>query len=311
MACNYPITAYRVGTFVKGKMFYEVVFEERKGDVVERLHLPCGKCLGCMLERSRQWAIRCVHEAKMHERNCFITLTYNDEHLPAYESLDYTDFQKFMKRLRKHAKGHKIRFFMCGEYGDRRKRPHYHACIFGYDFMDRVLFKRTGSGSNIYTSEELQKIWSDNKENPIGFASVGDVTFDSAGYISRYVLKKSFGHMADHEYKEIDMETGEVISREKEFVHMSLKPGIGYPFYKKYFSDVFPNDLVVADGVAMKPPKYYTKKLREEDADTHELVLARRMDKGIEKGEETESRMLQKEKVLEASIKFLKREMEA
>ena len=119
-----------------------VVFSRNSGYDDRRVSVPCGQCIGCRLERSRQWAVRCVHESSLHRFSSFITLTYNDEHLPSDRSLNVEHFQRFMKRLRKHLEPLKIRFFHCGEYGDKFRRPHYHAIVFGYDFPDRIPFQK-------------------------------------------------------------------------------------------------------------------------------------------------------------------------
>ena len=164
--------------------------------------LPCGRCVGCRLKRSKEWAIRCIHESKLHSDNAFITLTYDDKKLPyrpigvppADKSLYYPDFQKFMKRLRKAYSGRIIRFYMAGEYGEQFGRPHFHACLFGVDFSDKIPFKKTPSGSVIYTSKILEKLW------PYGFSSVGNVDFQSAAYVARYIMKKITGAAADSHY---------------------------------------------------------------------------------------------------------------
>lgn len=148
------------------------------------LRLPCGQCVGCRLERSRQWALRCVHEASLHDSNLFVTLTYDDEHLPEFNSLYYPDFQKFMKRLRKKFSRENIRFYMCGEYGETTLRPHYHVILFNFDLPDRRLYRRSHSGDHLFTSEILTKIWGK------GFCPFGNVTFQSAAYTARYIMKK-------------------------------------------------------------------------------------------------------------------------
>lgn len=292
-----------------GKLFgYEIVFDERKGDVVAELRLPCGKCDGCKLERARQWAVRCMHESSLYDENCFITLTYNDEHLPDRGELDYEHFQLFMKRLRKKFKGRKIKFFMCGEYGGDRNRPHFHAALFNVDFMDKVYYKTTRAGSKLFTSETLNKLWSDKGGEPIGFTTVGTLTFDSAGYIARYTMKKLYD--GKDQYEEIDFETGEVYYREKEFTSMSLKPGIGADFYKKWKSDMFPRDVCVIKGKAMKPPQYYTKKLAKEDPLCYDDVQFNRYQNGMKRSvDNTLERLEVKEKVLKSAIKSLKREL--
>ena len=116
--------------------------------------LPCGKCAECLLEKARDWAVRCTHEAKMHQKDCFITLTYSDQNLPPDGKLNYTHFQLFSKRLRKYA-GKDIGFFMCGEYGESTQRPHYHACIFGWDPEDKEIWNESKHGDTLWTSKKL------------------------------------------------------------------------------------------------------------------------------------------------------------
>jgi len=180
MPCFRPLSAYRTDDG-------QIVFNVTRSDSLRftALVLPCGKCVGCYLERSRVWAVRCMHEAQCHDVSSFITLTYSDENLPYQSSLHYPDFKKFCRRMRA-LKG-PFRFFMAGEYGELHDRPHYHACVFGLSFPDRKLFKRSGSGFNLYTSAELSRLW------PYGHASVGDLSFESAAYVARYCVKKSEG----------------------------------------------------------------------------------------------------------------------
>lgn len=141
----------------------------------KQITIPCGQCIGCRLERSRQWAMRCVHESKLYTYNSFITLTYNNESLPANGSLDKTHYQKFMKRFRKQHPKKTIRFYMCGEYGDQTLRPHYHAIIFNHHFDDRK-HHNTIKGNKLYKSDILQETWGK------GHCLIGDVTFESAAY---------------------------------------------------------------------------------------------------------------------------------
>ena len=110
-----------------------------------------------------------MHEAQLHEHSCFVTLTYDEAHLPAGLSLDHRHFQLFMKRFREHALPAKIRFYMCGEYGDINGRPHYHALVFGHFPVDRVFFRTSGAGSKCYTSKSLDALWG------YGSVFVGDV----------------------------------------------------------------------------------------------------------------------------------------
>jgi hypothetical protein len=251
MACYHPLLAYKLD----GKVTFNKPFVHAKG-----FNLPCGQCIGCRLEYSRQWAVRLVHEAQMHNNNSFITLTFDDENLYQRDnpySLDVGEFQKFMKRFRK-GKGKNVRFFHCGEYGDKNKRPHYHAIIFGWDFPDKTLWS-VRDGVQLYVSEELQNLW------PYGFSTIGEVTFQSCAYVARYVMKKMKGEAAEDYYKTVDPHTGEVLDIKPEYCTMSRRPGIGAAWIEKYKNDVYPNDYVVINGKEVRPPRYYDNILSEEE----------------------------------------------
>lgn len=147
MPCYHPLKAYRAPGG-------GVAFNVRDGYADLPVDLPCGQCAGCRWTKAKDWSLRCVHEAQLHSRNCFITLTYNDEHLPENESLDVEHWQLFAKKLR-HRFG-KFRFLHCGEYGELG-RPHYHALLFGLDFgHDRIKLKKK-DGNELFTSESLDK----------------------------------------------------------------------------------------------------------------------------------------------------------
>lgn len=303
MTCYHPIQAYQCWDG-------SVVFTElRRHDARRTLLLACGQCGGCRLNRSRQWAVRCLNEAQMHEENCFITLTYKD----APMSLDYSVFQAFMRRLRKYVmRTHrlKVRFFMSGEYGTNPLnggpygRPHYHACLFGYDFPDRVYHAKSDSGFKIYRSDILAKLW------PHGFSSVGDVSFESAAYVARYILKKLTGDGEDTYYNIFDPSSGEIWTRAKEFCHMSLKPGIGSTWLSKFSSDVYPDGQMVVNGSKVNPPKYYDRWLKREDELAWEDLAYRREIEALTRAEDsTAARLLVREQVENARVSFLKRKL--
>jgi hypothetical protein len=303
MPCFHPLQAYKTSAG-------EVVFHESaRHDIVRSLTLPCGQCVGCRLERSRQWAVRCLHEASLYTNNCFITLTYSDEHLPSDRSLHYQDFQKFMKRLRKAHRGidpvegqYPIRFYMAGEYGENFGRPHFHACIFNFRFSDQKLWKRTDVGSRIYRSDQLEKLW------PFGYSSIGDVNFQSAAYVARYIMKKINGRDQDQHYEFVIPETGEIVKRTPEFNKMSLKPGIGYDWYKEFKTDVYPHDYVVVNGKKVRPPRFYDKKFKAEDPISFEAIEFEREQRARSKYEDnTVERLAAKEKVAKARLRQLKR----
>lgn len=242
MTCFSPLAAWQTDSG-------EIVFVER-GRIWRSLELPCGQCIGCRLERSRQWAVRCVHEASLYDSNAFVTLTYDDAHCAT--SLDYRDFQLFMKRLRKRFPC--VRFYMCGEYGELSFRPHFHAILFNIRFPDLV-----SVGKDLYRSPILEDLWG------FGFSSVGSVTFDSAAYVARYVMKKITGDAADVHYSRTDIRTGEVVRCVPEFTRMSLKPAVGLNWIRLYFAEVMANSGVVVNGHVTDIPKYYKQYLKDTD----------------------------------------------
>jgi len=298
MPCYHPLKAFQC-------FDRTIVFDEtRKHDIVRQLELPCGQCIGCRLERSRQWAIRCMHESQLHTHNSFITLTYDNTHLPSDGSLDYKDFQLFLKRLRKAlaSRGLTVRYYMAGEYGELHARPHFHACIFGYDFPDKKLWKRTASGSMLYRSQELETLW------PFGHSTVGDVTFESAAYVARYIMKKQTGKEAHKHYQFTSLDTGEIVQMQSEYNKMSLKPGIGAEWYKKYRSDVYPHDYVVVRGKKVRPPKFYDKKYKTDfPYEYDELLYKREQRAKLNLEDNTWERLAVKEQVTQAKLQKLKR----
>lgn len=226
-----------------------VVFELSKGFHDRPMVVPCGQCIGCRLERSRQWAVRCMHEASLHDANCLLTLTYDPEHMPAYGSLDKNAFPLFMKRLRKGLPPKSVRYFHCGEYGDRRGRPHYHALLFGYDFPDKYVWRQRGEYP-VWRSDSLERLW------PFGQSEIGTVTFESAAYVARYVMKKVTGKDSDVAYAFCD-EDGVVQQLEAEYTTMSRRPGIGAEWFRRFGGEVYPADRVIVRGKAAKPPRFY------------------------------------------------------
>lgn len=261
--------------------------------------LPCGQCVSCRIKRTREWAVRCVHEAQMHELNCFVTLTYNDEHLPSDGSLDIRHWQLFAKRLRKRIGS--FRFFACGEYGDDSGRPHYHFCLFGADFgFDRSLFSRTPQGNDLFTSPLLDEVWGK------GFCTIGALTFESAAYVARYVMKKLSGEAALIRYMGVDLLTGEELEPlKREFITMSRGGtgglgGIGSSWFAKYGSDVYPADQVVHEGKAFQPPRFYDGKL--DPVFLLELKARRQELVGERSDDLTEDRLKIREVVMEAKL---------
>lgn len=291
MPCYTPLSGWRAREVNPKTGKRRIVFNQSEGFADMRVDFACGQCIGCRIERSRHWAIRCVHEASLYEDNCFITLTYSPQHLPADGSLCLEHFQKFMKRLRKKFAPRIIRFFHCGEYGETFERPHYHACLFNFDLLDRVLFKRKDNIC-LYTSEILQALW------PYGFVTVGNVTFESAAYVARYIMKKITGEHSDGWYA----------GRKPEYITMSRRPGIGADWYKKFSSDVFPSDEVVLNGKVLTVPKFYAKLLEIDRVAEFERIKRKRKAKALERSDDnTFDRLRVREQVKRAQLRQLKR----
>lgn len=295
MPCFHPLKAFQTDAG-------DIVFAER-GKIRRSLTLPCGRCIGCRLERSRQWAVRCMHESSMHTDNSFVTLTYSDEYIPHDYSLNYRHFQLFMKRVRKSYS--RVRFYMCGEYGETYSRPHYHACLFGLRPRDLTPWRRSSAGFQLFRSASLEKLW------PYGSVEVGDVSFESAAYVARYIMKKVTGSNAEKHYEIVDGITGEIYSRVPEFTRMSLKPGIGHDWYRKYSAEVFPLDRVVVRGHEAKPPRYYFNMLKSDPGLLSDFVEHERYLKSLTLGDENSyDRLAVREEVTAAKLKSLKRGIE-
>ena len=267
----------------------------------------------------------------MHTSNCFITLTFANfswhdarkvlKGIPyAYHrqssamDLIYDEFQLFMKRFRKKYSNKTIRFYMAGEYGESFDRPHFHACIFGHDFEDKKFLTRTQTGSILYTSKILEELW------PDGYSSIGDVNFESAAYVARYIMKKmngkprldEKGNFIDPEqhYEFCDLMTGEVFKRTPEFNKMSLKPGIGQSWFDKYMDDVYTSDHVVVRGKKCRPPRFYDGKFKKLFPDEFDDIQYKREQDGRSRYEDnTLERLAVKEKVAMAKLSFLKRKI--
>ncbi len=225
--------------------------------------VPCGRCVGCRAEQGRQWAVRMMHESRMHDSNLFVTLTYADEELPDNGGLEPKDFTRFIKALR--AEGQTFSFFGCGEYGERTARPHYHALLFGARFSDRLDFS-----SNVWRSPIMENIWGR------GRTEIGTVTMASASYVSGYVRKK----VKAERYERANPFTGELLK--PEFARMSLRPAIGKRWIEKYWRDVYPRDFVVIEGHEAKPPRYYDKFMDREHPELMEEVRQKRYNEALE-----------------------------
>jgi len=295
VSCYRPLKAFRSSNG-------EVRLGEAPGDGYP-LELPCSRCIGCKLDRARAWSIRITHEASLYDSNLFVTFTYDDAKLPkgswSLFSLEYGDFHRFMKQLRRKYRGVSksvdgrtpIRFFVSGEYGGRTKRPHWHAILFNMRFPDQ---QRLMNGT--YRSTICDELWK------YGNTVIGDVTPQSASYVAGYTLKKVHGARAPEHYEDVvDTSTGELLARRPEFVVMSRRPGIGSWWYDRYGRDCFPNDFAVQEGKKYKVPRYYWKRF-EVEADAgivEDVAFARELRARARVSDSTPERRLVREVVAE------------
>lgn len=301
MVCYRPLEAWRGKDLNPETGKRPVVFSVSQGLADMPVSLPCGQCIGCRLEYSRQWASRIMLEASTHEFNSFVTLTYNEDNLPYPPSLDHRHIQKFLKRLRKRLPGQNLRYYMAGEYGSDTFRPHYHICLFGWDFPDKCLFSRKND-NNLYTSDFLNTLW------PYGFSSVGALTFESAAYVARYVTKKI--NNQDKAYEYTDPETGQVFDLKREYSASSTRPAVGRDWFYKFTSDVYPADNLVIRGVLQKPPKYFDRLLEESDAKLYRQIRGDRVKVAkTHRADTTSSRLKVREKVKTSQTSTLTRSL--
>lgn len=304
MPCYHPLTAYKSLTekTPAGKAFISFDRKNVTNSPWEKLSVPCGSCIGCRIDRSKQWALRCVHEASMFEHNCFLTLTFSPEHLNELGTLVKSDFQKFMKRLRKKRSGmeavyvnddwrYPIRYFHCGEYGSLLERPHHHALLFNFDFADKKVFS-VSQGVTLYSSALLEATWE------MGFCTVGEVTYQSAAYVARYVTKKVNGMHAGSHYLRGDPDTGEAYYLEPEYITMSRRPGIGKLWFDKFAGDVYPKDFITFDGHAHKSPSYYDNLHADLDPESMAKIKRKRKLAAIEHAEDSTSRRLKSREII-------------
>lgn len=305
MACFRPLKAYKAEG---GRITFDPT---GVSGAVAPLQLKCGQCVGCRIDKTREWALRIMHEAQEHEANSFITLTYDETHIPYDGSVDKSHFQSFMKRLR--AKIGPCRFFHCGEYGDETFRPHYHAILFGQDFRkDRTLL-HTKKGYPLYVSAALTETWK------MGFCTVADVTFDSAAYVARYTIKKATTPNSDDPvvledqaatyaeiYRRIDPITGEEYYVKPEYATMSLKPGIGKNWFDRWGDEVFPHDEVIHRGRRFRPPRYYDALYERKNPREHESVKSARRDRVRNSADYTPDRLATRARVATARAKSKK-----
>lgn len=271
MTCFNPIKAYRFLDDVDhltGKWPVRLVPQHpdyRKHRPYEVLYLPCGRCLGCKLDRARDWSIRVYLESLdwSSDQQLFITLTYDDDHLPASGSLHPPDMTKFLKRLRK-SNVLPLRYFQCGEYGAKSLRPHHHMILFGVELPD---MRRYYSGSNLYESELLRQLW------PFGEHRIAWVTPETIAYTTRYCTKKLAPDKLAYER----------IGCHPEYITMSRRPAIGYNWFINHYRDLYALDyMCLQNGIKCRIPRLFDKKFELMDPDGFKTIKQSRLKKTYE-----------------------------
>lgn len=293
MACYHP-SKVRVRRKLAGE-------RERLDDQM----VGCGNCLGCRSDQAREWAIRLNHESRYHDDAWFITLTYDDDHLPTHGSLAPEDLQGFFKRLRRHYSGRRLSYYACGEYGDQSQRPHYHAVLCGAPLLDRDRLPDR-DGRPVWHSELLDAKWG------LGLVDVATVSPGACAYVAGYVNKKIRHRHADKRYTRVIPETGELVELVPEFSRMSRRPAIARGWIEKYWRDVYPRDFVVQEGREYNPPRYYDRfmDLPDDKGGSHErrtLMEEVRFQRWKDRTELADEKLIMKEKIHRARNRLFNR----
>lgn len=323
MACNKPLTAYKADD---GSIYFKAGEILTSGGNGKPFNVPCGQCIGCRISYARDWALRCQHEAHMYSLkklpSSFLTLTYDEKHCPKDKSLVPNDLTLFLKRLREYYSRvynkKDIRYFACGEYGERTYRPHYHMILFGVDFSEDR--KRYNPKSNkYYTSEKLNDLWKLGEKNIIA-----KVNFETSAYVASYIQKKHKGkywRCKKHSNPEpCKLPCSKCNTLKEQFVVMSRgtadNRGIGYTWFKKYgqTSDCYLHDRVIVKkpNIYCKPPRYYDKLLKEDNLELYEKIKTVRAESSEyhKHTNDSHSRLAIAEKCLEIKMRRLKKDLD-
>lgn len=299
MACYHPLKGWPIGNTRTGKVNYKITGYDAdhieyqngywhtvptsvRGQAAERVvrdfvEIPCGQCIGCRMDHSRQWANRLMLELEYHDSAYFVTLTYDDEHIPTAlyadpetgeafpaRTLRKRDCQLFMKRLRKLYPDDKIRFYLAGEYGPKTQRPHYHAIIFGLHLDDLRFYKKSELGFDYMISDKLSDIWRN------GYVVVSEVTWETCAYTSRYVTKKLTGDLG---------EFYDAHNIEPPFSLMSRRPGIAAQWYEAHpdlYDYEYINIATPKGARKFAPPKYFDRLYEKDCPEEYQELKERR-----------------------------------
>lgn len=261
--------------------------------------IPCGKCIGCRLDYSREWANRGYLEALQYEQNWFITLTYDEDHIyvPEFvetdEGIAFTeeeyddewagclvpkDLELFLKNLRQIMKREYdqegIRYMACGEYGSELRRPHYHLIVFNLNLPSETFYEPHIKPSKgvMYKNTIIDRAWGKK-----GICEVEEANWENIAYTARYITKKQKGK----ESSTIYAIQGEI----PEFFRVSNRPGIAWQYYEDHKQKIYETDqimIVKKKGVEyIKPPRYFDRLLEKENPDLMKKVKQKRKQDGI------------------------------
>lgn len=277
MSCYEPVYGVRIWDEELQKWYISFKSSDlNQTDESQWYAFPCRKCVGCQIDKSRDWGLRGYHESQYHKESMFLTLTYRDSELDDKGGLWRIDVQNFNKRLRKYFSKHhnkKVRVMYCGEYGKKgTKRPHFHIIVFGACFDDLIQHRFTKSkwshihgqcGYFTYRSPQLEKLWK------YGYSEVGAVTEQSIKYVARYVTKKQYGADAEEHYE----------GRRPEFFGTSTRPGIGFEWFLDFHKDLLKGYIRDSKGRPCSVPMYYEEKLEELYPDLYEEYFVQKENK--------------------------------
>lgn len=237
------------------------------------------------------WSFRCLAEASLHQHNWFATFTYSDGNLPSRGALQHRDWQLFAKRARRRLGP--FRYLMCGEYGEKTHRPHYHALLFGLDLPDADRFS-VRRGHPVYRSAIIERLWG------LGLTELGTVTPQSARYCAGYVLK-------DSRPPEIcDPFTGELSELPQPYGRMSLRPGLGDAWIRKYYPEVFTHGVCYSQDKKFPIPHRFKHILDEISPESFEDLQRLSIAKAMKSPDNTKARLAVRERVALASYSRLK-----
>lgn len=285
----------------------------KSGLIRNRQIIPCGKCIGCRLEYSKDWATKGCLEAESYSENWFLTITYDQEHLPEagtmidpktgeelgqnpFGTLKSEDWTLFLKRVRQHYKrkyNHEnIRFMACGEYGEKGQRPHYHAIMYNLPIHNMTFHQFNENHEPLYRCLELEEIWGK------GLIVAAEVNWNTCAYVARYITKKVGIPTQDQYYK--------CLGIAPEFFRMSRKPGIGRTYFEAHKDEIYKKDYLAitkygGGKMRVRPPKYYDKLYDSINHDEYERLKMKRrkVSEDIRKVKYIQSTMLKKNSLIE------------